>query len=217
MNSPVGGLHEHIDAMCATRVERWTSASGTYHLLCKKKREQKNVILLLKDKKLFCSCKLFLKASRIATICARAGIFVVLAILIFISPCSAINHPRVPVSLLRQMSSPSPAHTIPRISLSLSSPVSFSPVRSLSPRGHQTALTLSVSPTPKLAALHAAANGYLINLSLQVQLGESDKLENRRTLCIINRGQREWLGGAELDGRYWQGWVESSLKWANPN
>lgn len=173
------------------------------HLLCKKReREQKNVLLLLKDKISFCSR---FKAGRIATICARAGIFVVLAVLIFISPCSAINHPRVPVSLLRQMSSPSPAHTVPCVSLSLSSPVSFSPVRSLSPRGHQTALTLSVSPTPKLAALHAAANGYLINLSLQVQLGESDKLGNRRALCIINRGQRGWAGGGELDGRYWQG------------
>lgn len=29
---------------------------------------------------------------------------------------------------------------------------------------------------PQLAVLHASANGYLINLSLQVQLGESDKL-----------------------------------------
>lgn len=39
----------------------------------------------------------------------------------------------------------------------------------------------SVSLTDsKAAALHAAPNGYLINLSLQVQLGESDKLGKLR-------------------------------------
>lgn len=45
----------------------------------------------------------------------------------------------------------------------------------------------SVSLTdPKLEALHAAANGYLINLSLQVQLGESDKLGNPGCSALLS-------------------------------
>lgn len=38
----------------------------------------------------------------------------------------------------------------------------------------------------KPAALHAAANGYLINLSLQVQLGQSDKLGNLRCSVLLS-------------------------------
>lgn len=70
----------------------------------------------------------------------------------------------------------------------------------------------SVSLTdPQLAALHAAANGYLINLSLQVQLGESDKLGNVAS-CIIKGVQKGRAGEGAVDGRYWQRWGSDRLK-----
>lgn len=48
-------------------------------------------------------------------------------------------------------------------------------------------VTLS-PPTPQLAVLrHSSERGHLINLSLQVQLGESDKLGGQQAPCIIKR------------------------------
>lgn len=56
----------------------------------------------------------------------------------------------------------------------------------------------SVSLTdPPMAVLHAATNSYLINLSLQVQLGESDKLGNLQCSALLNvyRKDEQGTGG----------------------
>lgn len=53
---------------------------------------------------------------------------------------------------------------------------------------------------PNLAALHAATNGYLINLSPQVQLGDNDKLEDLwcSTFISMNRKDEQAIGGIKV-------------------
>ncbi len=60
----------------------------------------------------------------------------------------------------------------------------------------------SVSLTdPRLAALHAATNGYLINLSLQVQLGGNDKFGNLWCSALLSVYRKDeqtigrWMAG----------------------
>lgn len=50
---------------------------------------------------------------------------------------------------------------------------------------------------PQLTVLHAATNGYLINLSLQVHLGQSDKLGNVLCSALLNvdRKDEQPMGG----------------------
>lgn len=60
----------------------------------------------------------------------------------------------------------------------------------------------SVSLTdPQLAVFHGASNGYLINLSTQVQLGESDKLRNPLCSALFNmyrKDERAMGGGCQV-------------------
>jgi len=54
---------------------------------------------------------------------------------------------------------------------------------------------------PQLAELHTATNGYLINLSLQVQLLESDKLGNPLWTALLNVYRKDEHA---MEGGWWQ-------------
>lgn len=107
---------------------------------------------------------------------------------------------------------PSPAHIIARVLLSpSSSSVSlFSAAVIITWRSSNifdsVGLGDSAAAAAAAAALHAAPNGYLINLSLQVQLGESDKLGKLWRLELLSACRMHGRAGdEEEDGSYRQG------------
>lgn len=81
---------------------------------------------------------------------------------------------------------PSPAHIIPPVPLSPSTAASFlSAAVIITCRSSNISDSVSLTDS-EAAALQAAPNGYLINLSLQVQLGESDKLGKVRRWALLS-------------------------------
>lgn len=91
---------------------------------------------------------------------------------------------------------PSPVHTIPHVLLC----VLLSCTVIITSRSSNSFDSVSLNE-PQLVALHAAANGYQINLSLQVQLGESDKLGNPWCSALLSvyrtdeQAMGRWMAG----------------------
>lgn len=91
-------------------------------------------------------------------------------------------------------------HSVP---LSLSSSVSFSLLRSLSPRGHQTSLTPSVPPTQK-------QQRYICHKSVTSSpAGEGDKWGKPQSWSFLSACRMYgWAGDEEEDVRYGQGLMQ---------